>query len=276
MPVIQIIILLGAGLGLGFLSGLLGIGGAIIMTPVQYWLYSSMGLSTDLAIKMSFATTLAVVLPTAASGAWRHHRQKAINWKAAAFMGIFTSVAGFLGASIAARLPGSALKIAFGAVALAIGIRMITVRMSDVERPIRQERWLYIALAVPIGLVTGILGIGGGALIVPALVMILGYRMRYAVGTSLGIMLFTTAGSVIGYVVSGLNTPADMPAYTVGYIYWPAWLILTVSSIGMAQLGAIIAHKVHGRILNYIFCAVQFYVALNMLGVFTWISNLFK
>jgi len=276
MPITTILILLGAGLGLGFLSGLLGIGGAIIMTPIQYWLYSTMGLSTDLAIKLSFATTLAVVLPTAASGAWRHNRQGTINWKAATFMGIFTSVAGFLGASIAARLPGSALKIAFGAVALAIGIRMVMVRISDVERPIRQERWLYVALAIPIGLITGILGIGGGAFIVPSLVMVLGYRMRYAVGTSLGIMLFTTVGSVVGYVVSGLNAPADMPAHTLGYIYWPAWLILTVSSIGMAQLGAIVAHKIHGRILNYIFCAVQFYVALNMLGVFTWLMNLFK
>jgi hypothetical protein len=225
---------------------------------------------------MSFATTLAVVLPTAASGAWQHHRQGGINWKAATFMGFFTSIAGFLGASIAARLPGSALKIAFGAVALAIGIRMLTVRISDVERPIRDNRWLFIALAIPIGLVTGILGIGGGALIVPALVLVIGYQMRNAVATSLGIMLFTTAGSIIGYVVSGLNTPAGMPAHTIGYIYWPAWIILTASSIGMAQLGAIVAHKVHGRILNYIFVTLQFYVALNMLGVFTWLFNLFK
>ena len=178
------------------------------MTPVQYWLYTSAGMSTDLAIKMSFATTLAVVLPTAASGAWQHHRQGGINWKAATFMGIFTSIAGFLGASIAARLPGSALKIAFGAVALAVGIRMVTVRISDVERPIRENRWLYIGLAVPIGLITGILGIGGGIFIVPILVLLLGYRMRYAVGTSLGIMLFTSAGAIIGYIVNGLNTPA--------------------------------------------------------------------
>jgi uncharacterized membrane protein YfcA len=89
-------------------------------------------------------------------------------------------------------------------------------------------------------------------------------------------MLFTAAGSIIGYVVSGLNAPADMPAYTIGYLYWPAWLILTVSSMGMAQVGAILAHKIHGRILNYIFCIVQFYVALNMLGAFTWLVNLFK
>jgi uncharacterized membrane protein YfcA len=276
MSIIQIVILLVAGIGLGFLSGLLGIGGAIIMTPVQYWLYTSAGMSTDLAIKMSFATTLAVVLPTAASGAWQHHKQGGINWKAATFMGIFTSIAGFLGASIAAHLPGSALKIAFGAVALAVGIRMVTVRISDVERPIRENRWLYIGLAVPIGLITGILGIGGGIFIVPILVLLLGYRMRYAVGTSLGIMLFTSAGAIIGYIVNGLNAPVDMPAHTIGYIYWPAWIILTASSIGLAQLGAIVAHKVHGRILNYIFVTLQFYVALNMLGVFTWLFNLFK
>ena len=98
MPVFLILILLGTGLAIGFLSGLLGIGGGIIMTPVQYWIYTSAGMSTDLAIKISFATTLAVVLPTAASGVWQHQRQGGINWKAAIFMGIFTAIGSFVGA----------------------------------------------------------------------------------------------------------------------------------------------------------------------------------
>ena len=275
MSVILIIILLFTGAGIGFLSALLGIGGAVIMTPVQFWLYTSAGMSTDLAIKISFATTLAVILPTAASGVWQHQRRKGINWRVAVFIGIVTSIGGFLGASISTHLPGSALKIAFGAVALVIGIRMVTAKISDVERPIRDNRWLWFGLALPIGLITGILGIGGGIFIVPALVLVLGFRMREAVGTSLGIMLFTSTGAIIGYIVNGLSMP-DLPANTIGYVYWPAWIVLTISSIGMAQAGAILAHKIPGRVLNYIFIALQFYVALNMLGVFNWLLSLFK
>jgi uncharacterized membrane protein YfcA len=271
MPLTDIPILVATGLFLGFLSGLLGIGGGIIMTPVQFWLYTSAGLSTDLAIRISFATTLAVILPTAASGVWGHHRQKAINWRAAIFMGIFTSICAFGGASLAVHLPGHALKIAFGALALIIALRMLTVRVTDTERPTRNNPWLWVVVAVPIGLITGILGIGGGIMVVPALVLALGFRMRNAVATSLAIMLFTSTGAIIGYVVNGIGAEG-LPAHTIGYIYWPAWLALTVSSMITAQLGAIYAHRIPGRILNYIFIALVLYVSLNMLGVIHWIS----
>lgn len=88
------------------------------MTPVQYMLYISMGLTTDLAIKLAFGTTLLVVLPTAVSGAWRHSRKEAVWWKAAITMGGFGLIGGFIGATLAAHLPGTALKVAFGAIGL--------------------------------------------------------------------------------------------------------------------------------------------------------------
>jgi uncharacterized protein len=275
MPLINFVILVFAGAGLGFLSGLLGIGGGIIMTPVQYWLYTSSGMSTDLAIKISFATTLAVILPTAASGVWQHQKKRAINWKASVFMGIFTSVGSFAGATLAVHLPGSALKIAFGALGLLIVIRMLTVRISDVELPVNENLWLWAGLALPIGIITGILGIGGGILVVPALVVVLRFCMRNAVATSLAMMLFTSAGGIIGYIFNGINA-ADLPKYTLGYIYWPAWIALTLSSVGLAQLGAIFAHKFSGRQLNYIFMALITYVSLDMLGVIGWIGSLFR
>ncbi len=275
MPVINIVILLVAGTGLGFISGLLGIGGGIIMTPVQYWLYTSSGMSTDVAIKLSFATTLAVILPTAASGVLRHQQMKAINWKAAVFMGIFTSIGSFVGATLAVHLPGAALKIAFGALGLLIVTRMLTVKVSDVERPIRENLWLWGGLALPIGLITGILGIGGGILVVPMLVVVLRFCMRNAVATSLAMMLFTSAGGIIGYVLNGISA-TGLPAYTLGYIYWPSWIALTITSVGMAQLGAIYAHKIPGRQLNYIFIALIMYVSLDMLGVIGWIGSLFR
>lgn len=241
------------------------------MTPVQYWLYTSAGLSTDLAIKMSFATTIAVILPTAASGTYRHHRMKATKWRIAAYMGVFTLLGGFVGANLAVHLPGEVLKLAFGAIGLVIGLRMLTVKISDVERPIRESPWLWIGLGFPIGVVTGILAIGGGIMVVPALALAGGFRMRNAVATSLGIMLFTSAGGIIGYIINGIGV-TGLPEHTIGYIYWPAWLALTVSSIGTAQLGAIFAHRVPGRILSYFFIALIFYVGLDMLGAISWLA----
>ena len=89
MTITHIIILLVTGLGTGFASGLLGLGGAFIMTPVQYMVYTDMGITPDIAIKLSFGTSLAVVLPTAISGAWRHHKKRAVWWKTAVFMVIY-------------------------------------------------------------------------------------------------------------------------------------------------------------------------------------------
>jgi uncharacterized protein len=274
MSIFLIFILLGTGLSIGFLSGLLGIGGGIILTPVQYWIYTSAGLSTDLAIKISFATTLAVVLPTAASGVLQHQRLGGINWRAAIFMGIFTAVGSFFGATLAARIPGSALKIGFGVLALIIAVRMLTVKITDDERPIRENRWLWFALAFPIGIITGILGIGGGILVVPVLVLVLRFCMRNAVATSLAMMLFTSVGGIVGYVLNGFHA-TGLPGYTLGYINWPAWIALSITSIGMAQVGAIMAHKVPGKWLNYVFLALLFYISLDMLGAIGWIGSHF-
>lgn len=271
MPILQLIILLFTGVGIGFLSGLLGIGGGIIMTPVQYWLYTSAGMNPDIAIKISFATSLAVILPTAASGVWQYQKQGNINWKAAAFMGTFTAIGSFVGATIAAHISGSVLKIAFGAVILLIAVRMLTVKVSDVQRPVNENLWLWFALALPIGLLTGILGIGGGVIVVPMLVLILGFCMRNAAATSLAMMLFTSIGGIIGYILNGITAP-NLPDYTIGYINWQAWIALTVGSIGMAQVGAFVAHRVHGKILTYVLVALQLYIGLNMLGVFSWIA----
>jgi uncharacterized protein len=268
-----IIILLATGLGIGFISGLLGIGGGIIMTPVQYWLYTAHGISGDIAIKLAFGTSLAVILPTAASGVWRHQKKHSIDWRAAALMGIFTATGSFIGASVAAHIPGTALKIAFGVLTLAVAVRMLTVKIQDVDRPIRRNYWLWFALAFPLGVITGILGIGGGILVIPVLVLALRFRMHNAVSTSLAMMLFTSAGGILGYIVNGLHV-TGLPPHTFGYIYWPAWLALSATSIVLAQLGATVAYKIHGRYLNYLLVVLLFYISLDMLGVLGWVGRL--
>jgi uncharacterized membrane protein YfcA len=274
MPITEILILLGTGLGIGFISGLLGIGGGIIMTPVQYWLYTSTGVAPDTATKMAFATTLAVVLPTVASGVWQYQKRGGVYWKAAFFMGSISFICSFIGAWVASNLiSGSVLKITFGAIALVIAIRMLTVKVSEAPLPIRENRWLWFAMALPVGIITGILGIGGGIIVVPLLILVLRFKVHDAIATSLGIMLFSAAGGILGWTITGLHV-ADLPAHTLGYIYWPAWITLAVTSILMAQAGAIAAHKIPGKQLTYFFMALVLAAGLYMLGVFNWIFGI--
>ena len=268
MTIVHIITLLATGVGVGFAGGLLGLGGSFLMTPVQYMLFTNMGISPDMAIKLAFGTSLLVVLPTVASGAWRHNKKGTVRWKAAIIMGLCGSVAAFGGATLATtHLPGATLKIFFGTVVLAGGIWMLVSKPLKSEQEPRNNPWLWVACAIPIGFVTGIIGIGGGVLAVPVMALALRFKMHNAVATSLAMMMFTSTGGVIGYIINGLGVP-NLPAYSIGYVNLSAWFLLAVTSIGMAQVGAITAHRLPAKQLRYIFIAVIFYMGLRMLGVF--------
>jgi len=271
MAIEHIIILLVTGIVAGFAAGLLGLGGGFIMTPVQYMVYTSMGLATDMAIKLAFGTTLLVILPTAASGAWRHSQKKAVWWKAAIVMGGVSLIGGFIGATLATHLPGVALKIAFGGIYLAVAVRMLTTRQLEVEQAPRDNPWLWMACAFPIGIITGILGMGGGVIAVPVMALALRFKMHNAVATSLAMMIFTSTGAVTGYIINGFGVP-NLPAYSIGYVNMLSWFLLVVTSFGMAQVGAMTAHKLPAKQLGYIFIAIMFYMGLRMLGVFDWLG----
>ncbi len=266
MTIVHIIILLATGIFSGFFSGLLGVGGGVIMTPVQDMVYTAMGIAEDMTIKLAFGTSLLVILPTAISGAWRHHRKGAVWWKAAIIMGVCTAIVAFGAATLATNLSGVGLKIAFGILILATGIRMLTTKLPQIEQEPKDNPWLWIAWAIPIGFITGITGLGGGILAVPVLVLALRFKMHSAVATSLAIMIFSSLGGVIGYIVNGLGTP-NLPAYSIGYVHLPTWLMLAATSIGMAQVGAITTHRLPAKKIEYIFVALMLLMGLRMLGV---------
>jgi uncharacterized membrane protein YfcA len=271
MTLAYILILLATGVVVGFAGGLLGLGGAFIMTPVQYLIFTAMGLPTDIAIKLAFGTSLLVVLPLSASGAWRHSIKGAVWWKPAFIMGGVALVCAFGGATLATHLPGAALKIAFGVIVLLSAIRMLTARQPKIEAEPRETPWLWAAWGIPVGFISGILGIGGGILMIPVMVLALRFRMHNAVATSLAVMLFTSTGGIIGYIINGLGVPG-LPDYSIGYTNLASWFLLAVTSVGMAQVGAITAHKLPARQLKYIFIVVMFYIGLKMLGVFDWLG----
>ena len=161
----------------------------------------------------------------------------------------------------------SALNIEQEGNDVAAAIRMVTAKLPSVDQKARDNLWLWVALAIPLGILTGILGVGGGIILIPVMVLVLRFSMHTAVATSLGVMLLTSAGGAIGYIINGMKVP-DLPAYSLGYVNLLSWLILSASSIGMAQVGAITAHKLPGKQLNYVFSAIVFFMGLKMLGVF--------
>jgi uncharacterized membrane protein YfcA len=139
------------------------------------------------------------------------------------------------------------------------------------EKEAVDNPWIWAAWAAPLGLITGVFGIGGAIVLIPVMVLALKFKMHNAVATSLAVMIFTSIGGITGYITNGLGVPG-LPPYSIGYVNLPSWFLLTLTSIGMAQIGAITAHKMPARWLKYIFIIIMFYIGLKMLGVFDWLG----
>jgi hypothetical protein len=240
------------------------------MVPVSYWLILAMGISPDIAIRIAFGTSFLVILPTAISGSWGHNKRKAVRWKTALILGSCALVGAVVGATLAARLPNKILEIGFGGLVLAISLWMGLGMMPRLRRgseELREKFGLVAACGFPIGVVTGLTGLGGGTLIVPTLVLALNFPMHIAIGTSVASIILASLGGIGGYIVNGLGVPDILP-YSLGYVNLPIWLCLAATSIPLAPLGARAAHALPAKQLRYIFIAFMVYAGLRMVGVF--------
>ena len=273
MTATYISILLATGAGAGFASGLLGVGGGFIMVPVMYSVIGAMGFP-DIAMKVALGTSLLVILPTATSGAWRHNKKKAVRWKTALVLGLCGLGGGLAGSTLATHLPERALKTGFGGLVLAMAIWMglgMMPKLAKQRTEPKDNPRLLPALGFPIGMVSGLTGLGGGALIVPALVLALNFPMHMAIGTSVTAIILTSIGGIIGYIIHGIGVSGLLP-YSIGYINLPIWLCLAGMSVPLAQLGAKTAHALPAKQLRYIFIALMVYIGLRMIGVFSWLG----
>ncbi len=196
MATTHIITLLVTGVAVGFAGSMLGLGGGFIMVPIQYLVFANMGI--PMAMKMALGNSLLVIFPTAISGALRHHIKGAVFWKAAVIIGCCALVCSFVGATIATRLPDELLKLTFGAIILIGGIRMVTFKLPEIEEEPKNNPWLWVAWALPIGMVSGLTGLGGGIIAVPVMTLALRFKMHNAIATSQATMILTSAGGVIG------------------------------------------------------------------------------
>ncbi len=271
MQAAQITALLITGIAVGFASGLLGVGGCFIMVPVQYWALTSVGVDPTIAIRIAFGTNLLVVLPTAFSGAMTHHRKGAVLWKAGITFGIAGALGAFSGAFIASHLPGRVLTMAFGIAVIIGALRMLTAKPPQITEEPSDNLTSFILWGIPLGIVSGIIGIGGGVLMIPIMVYFLRFKMHQAVGTSTALMIFTAAGGSLSYLINGLGV-AGLPLYSTGYLNWFQWILLAGCSIPMAVVGAKTAHLLPAKQLKYIFIIVMFYMGLKMTGLFAYLG----
>ena len=263
-PILYFASLIITGITTGTASGLFGVGGGFLMTPVQYWLYTAGGIDSTLATRLAFGTSLAVIIPTMISAAFAHQRRGVVNWEAAIPMGCAAVFGGLIGGTIATHLPGYALRVFFAFLIIATAVRMVWhIQACSTCEP-RGSTGIYLLIGFLIGIISGLAGIGGGVLLVPVLVILLGYPMHTAVGTSSACLIFSSAGAVTAYIINGWDV-AGLPPYSMGYVNLMTFAILAATTIPLARFGVRCAHACTGRNLQILFAGVLIVIGGLML-----------
>ena len=252
--------LLLSGAVAGTLAGLLGIGGGVIIVPIVTLLFEGNGMQHGLAIKMALGTSLATIVVTAMTSVYTHHRKGAVEWRLFRVMGPAVFVGSLIGAWLADIIPGDALYIAFIVFLFAVSAQMAMARVSA-HRGLPGDRGLA-ATSVTVGVVSALMGIGGGAMHVPFL-SYCGVPVKRAIATAAAVGLPLAVSATLGYIVGGLDE-AGIPPASLGYVNLPVFGGVVAASLLFAPLGATLAHRLPDQLLRRLFALFLFLLASRM------------
>ncbi|MDY6010688.1 MAG: sulfite exporter TauE/SafE family protein [Duodenibacillus sp.] len=264
MSIEIILALLLLGSCTGFLAGLLGIGGGMIITPFLTMLLPYAGISDAHIVHLAIATSLATIMFTSMSSVRAHHKRGGVLWGVVAGIAPGILVGALGGAKIASLLPTFWISMVF---VCFVGFSAVKMFMNSKPTPGRELPGFVgkFCVGIAIGLISALVGAGGGFISVPFMVWC-NVRMQNAVGTSAALGFPIAAAGTIGYIVTGLSVPG-LPGWpeTLGFIHLPALVSVAAASIFTAPLGARVAHAINTKPLKRLFACNLFVLASYML-----------
>ncbi|MEW6097667.1 MAG: sulfite exporter TauE/SafE family protein [Pseudomonadota bacterium] len=247
----------------GFLAGLLGIGGGMLLVPFMTFILSHRGVPDGLAVKMAIATSMATILFTSLSSVRAHHKRGAVRWDIVRGLAPGIVIGGLLaGAGVFAVLKGQWLALVFAAF---VGFSATQMLLDKKPAPARQMPGMagqWVA-GGGIGFVSGLVGAGGGFVSVPFMTWC-NVAMHNAVATSAALGFPIALANTVGYVVGGWSVPAPLPG-ALGYLYLPALAVIASASVLTAPFGARVAHAMNVRQLKRVFALLLYGLAAYML-----------
>ena len=250
------------GMVSGLLAGLFGIGGGLIIVPVLVMLFKAEGLPVELVMLMAVATSLATIILTAMASVLAHHRLGSVVWVKVFRLSPGIMMGAALGALVARHISADILRYILVIFLLYVGIIMALQVQPKSDR-IKQSRALDFLVANMIGLLSSIVGIGGGTLTVPYLLQgQMSMRNAVAVASACGLPI-AVAGT-ISYVVLGWHT-LHLPEWSLGYVYLPAFLGTGFASIFTAPIGAKWVQKLPAAKLKRYFSLLLFVMAAKLM-----------
>ena len=236
----------------GFMAGLLGVGGGIIMVPALYYAFTVLGYDISTKMHLSVGTSLAIIIPTSIISAKTHMEHNAVDFKMVKSFGLFILIGVIAGTFLVVNLKTPNLILFFSIFAFMTGLFFIFLREKLVENPKQISSIIKNLSGVIIGFISVPLGIGGGSLMVPFM-RTFGYDIRKSIGTAAAVgFLIAVSGTITmimgGRIIDNVDTP-----FSYGYINLIGFLVFVPVTMIMARLGAKAVYKIDKKILSKIF-----------------------
>jgi len=253
----------------GFMAGLLGVGGGIIMVPALYYAFTVLGFDIVTRMHLSVGTSLAIIIPTSIISTKTHMEHDAVDFKMVKSFGIFIVLGVIAGTFLVVNLETPTLILFFSIFAFMTGLFFIFLREQLVENPKRISDAVKNISGILIGFISVPLGIGGGSLMVPFMRTI-GYDIRKSIGTAAATgFLIALSGTITmimgGKIINNINTP-----YSLGYINILGFIVFVPVTMIMARIGAKAVYKISKKILSKIFGT--FLIIVSIRSFFEYLS----
>ena len=236
----------------GFMAGLLGVGGGIIMVPALYYAFTVLDFDIATRMHLSVGTSLAIIIPTSIISAKTHTEYDAVDFKLVKSFGIFIIIGVIGGTFLAVNLKTPTFVLFFSVMAFIVGLFFIFFREKVVENPKKIKDSIKNISGIIVGFISVLLGIGGGSLMVPFM-RTFGYDIRKSIGTASAIgFLIALSGTITmisgGEIIDNINTP-----FSIGYVNLLGFIVFVPVTMLMARIGAKAVYSVDKKLLSKIF-----------------------
>jgi uncharacterized membrane protein YfcA len=254
--------LLSLGLVTGFLAGLLGIGGGMLMVPFLTIILTAKGFPAEYVVKMAVATSLATICFTSLSSVRAHHQRGAVLWPVALTLAPGILVGSMLGAQLAVALPGKILSVFFAVFVAFSATQMFLNRKPKPTRVLPKKLGMF-GVGGLIGALSSMVGAGGAFISVPFMTWC-NVTIHNAVATSAALGFPIAVAGTLSYVWAGWGLP-QMPPGAMGYLYLPGVVVISIASMSTAPWGARTAHRIDIAPLKKVFASVLYAIAAYFL-----------
>lgn len=240
-----------AGCFSGFLAGLLGVGGGIVVVPALFHVLGAFDVPLDIRMHVAIGTSLGSIVPTSLISLKSHHKRGAVDWPLLKSWAPWIALGVVIGSLVASYAKGTTLTLTFAVMALLIAGYLAFARADyHIAKSLPASPWRQL-ICIAIGGFSAMMGIGGGSFTVPTLALC-SYPIRRAVGTASAVGLLIAVPGAISFVITGWGT-AGLPEFSLGYVNVLAVAMLVPGSLVCAPLGARVAHTMPGGILRKFF-----------------------